>query len=81
MLYLVSLEIDVYVYHKDKVSLIQYAVTAIRDLYSLSWVWKGCDKGFMKLNFIVQTISKDVNLYKNAATLEFTSKEFITNYL
>ena len=73
MLYLVSLEIDVYVYHKDKVSLIQYAVTAIRDLYSLSWVWKGCDKGFMKLNFIVQTISKDVNLYKNATTLEFTS--------
>ena len=75
LLYSSSLELD------KTASLIQYIVTAIRELYLMSWVWKGCDKSFMKLNFIVQTISKDVNLYKNATTLEFTSKEFITNYL
>ena len=73
--------ICIYIYPKDNISLIKYTVTAIRDLYSVSWVWKGCNKSFMKLNFIVQTISKDVNLYKNATTLEFTSQEFITNYL
>ena len=72
---------NIHIYSKDKLSLIQYTVTAIRDLYSMSWVWKGCDKSFMKLNFILRTISKDVNLYKNATTLEFTSQEFITNYL
>ena len=71
----------IYIYPKDNISLIKYTVTAIGDLYLMSWVWKGCNKGFMKLNFIVQTISKDVNLYKNATTLEFTSQEFITNYL
>ena len=77
LLYSSSLEI----HRKDEVSLIQYIVTAIRELYLMSWVWKGCDKSFMKLNFIVRTISKDVNLYKNASTLEFTFQEFITNYL
>ena len=72
---------NIHIYSKDKLSLIQYTVTAIQDLYSMSWVWKGYDKSFMKLNFILRTISKDVNLYKNATTLEFTSQEFITNYL